>query len=306
MMEHVNIDCMNYLNTLGDRSIDMMIIDPPYYKVVKDAWDHQWNTEDEYYTWCKQWLNELGRVAKYSCSLWLFGYPKHLFHLLPHIESRGFNFKQQIVIDKGMRSAAGRTKATQRMYPRTTESVFYFHYDARSYIANLLKSEQRRIDVSTADINKFLGKPNNGGGVFSALTTNNREKQSYPTKEYWDILSQIMNLPPYHDVVYTFNSQKGLSDVWSDIDFYKERNQRIHNTQKPVELIQRIVNTSSNPGDTVLDIFTGSGTTPFVCKVSDRDFKGCEINPEYYSKAEERLSFGIIPQVAFPPTAPFD
>lgn len=268
----------------------MMIIDPPYYKVVKDDWDNQWDTEQEYYDWCQSWLDQLGRVAKYSCSMWLFGYPKHLFHLLPYIESRGFRFKQQIIIDKGMRAAAGRTKKTQRMYPTTTESIFYFYYEARPYISNLLKSEKERIGVSVAEINAILGKPTRGGGVFSAMTTN-AMKRSYPTKEYWEILSQIMNLPPYSDVVHTFNPQTGLSDVWSDIDFYKERNQRIHPTQKPVDLITRLINTSSNQNDTILDVFTGSGTTPLVCKQLNRKFKGCELDTHYHTKAQERLNF---------------
>lgn len=285
----MNLDCLEYLQTIEDRSIDMMVIDPPYYDVVHEEWDKQWNSISEYHQWCEQWINELRRVSKLSCTLWLFGFPHKVMHLLPYIEKAGYRFKQQIVISKGIRSVAGKTKSTNRMFPTTTECIYYFVYDSKQYIADLLKSEKERHGLSVAEINAILGKPNNGGGVFSALTSNNKERQSYPKKEYWDILSQFMELPKYTDVVHTFNSQYGLTDVWDDIDFYRDRGKRIHPTQKPLSLIERLILTSSNPGDNVLDIFSGSGTTGVACKLHGREFLGCEINPEYYQASQERI-----------------
>ena len=61
-----NKDCIEFLQSLPDRSIDLMCIDPPYYKVVDDEWDKQWFTSDNYYEWCEKWINELGRVAKWN------------------------------------------------------------------------------------------------------------------------------------------------------------------------------------------------------------------------------------------------
>lgn len=289
-MRYMNADCLEYLHTLDDRSVDMMVIDPPYYNVVKDKWDKQWKTIDEYHDWCKLWIDELRRVAKYSCSMWIFGFPCKLMHLLPYIESRGFKLKQQIVISKGMRAVAGKTKATNRMFPTTTECAYYFHYDSGDYIANLLKEQKDKQGLSVGEINKILGKPNDGGGVFSAFTTNNKERRSLPKEEYWETLSQIMVLPAYHDIVPTHNSQAGLTDVWDDIDFYRDRGKRIHPTQKPLSLIERIILTSSNPGDNVLDIFSGSGTTGVACKLNNRKFMGCEIDPTYYNLSQQRIN----------------
>ena len=64
---------------------------------------------------------------------------------------------------------------------------------------------------------------------------------------------------------------------------------RFHPTQKPLALIQSLVLKHSNAGETVLDCFSGSGTTAAVCGITGRDFIGCEINEEYYAKSLERL-----------------
>ena len=64
---------------------------------------------------------------------------------------------------------------------------------------------------------------------------------------------------------------------------------KIHPTQKPEELIERLVLASSNEGDLVLDPFSGSGTTAVVCKKNNRNFIGFELNKEYYDKAVERI-----------------
>ena len=99
-----------------------------------------------------------------------------------------------------------------------------------------------------------------------------------------------MNLPKYEDLVYTFNIQTGLTDVWDDINFYDRKVQKFHSTQKPISLIERIIKTSSNPNQTVLDIFGGSGSTGVACKLHDREFIGCEIDKTYYQKSLDRIN----------------
>ena len=64
---------------------------------------------------------------------------------------------------------------------------------------------------------------------------------------------------------------------------------RFHPTQKPVDLIKDLVEKHSNVGDLVIDCFSGSGTTAVACLHTNRNFKGCEINPEYHSKSVARL-----------------
>lgn len=64
---------------------------------------------------------------------------------------------------------------------------------------------------------------------------------------------------------------------------------RFHPTQKPVELIKDLILKHSNEGDTVLDCFSGSGTTAVASVLTGRDFVGCEISKEYYTKSLKRL-----------------
>lgn len=78
----------------------------------------------------------------------------------------------------------------------------------------------------------------------------------------------------------------GLTDVWDDIDFYKEK--RIHPTQKPIDLIDRLIFLSSNEQDRVLDLFSGSGTTLVSCEKNNRIATSIEFNEEYYRRIINR------------------
>jgi len=87
------------------------------------------------------------------------------------------------------------------------------------------------------------------------------------------------------------NAYRALSNVWTDIPplvpWSKERVN--HPTQKPLFLINRIIQIYSNPGDMVLDPFLGSGTTAISCQSLNRNCIGFEINPEYLKMAESRI-----------------
>jgi len=87
---------------------------------------------------------------------------------------------------------------------------------------------------------------------------------------------------------------KNPGDVWGDIKqlTYKSKellSKDLHTIQKPIKLIERIVEASSNEGDLVLDPFAGTGTTFVVCKKLKRNFIGFEINPELVTICNKRL-----------------
>ena len=63
----------------------------------------------------------------------------------------------------------------------------------------------------------------------------------------------------------------------------------IHPTQKPVKLLEYLIKTYSNEGDTVLDFTMGSGSTGVACMNTNRKFIGIELEEEYYQIAKERL-----------------
>lgn len=70
-----------------------------------------------------------------------------------------------------------------------------------------------------------------------------------------------------------------------------------HPTVKPLDFTERLIRNSSNPGDTVLDCFMGSGTTGVACRKLNRKFIGIEINPTYFDTAKARIDNYDKPQM---------
>ena len=100
------------------------------------------------------------------------------------------------------------------------------------------------------------------------------------------------------DGSFWYNSEykgKIISDVWTGINNINSKGKEWveYDTQKPKELLMRIVKASSNIGDTVADFFLGSGTTAVVCKELNRKFIGCDINPKAIQITNERLQTSL-------------
>jgi modification methylase len=98
-----------------------------------------------------------------------------------------------------------------------------------------------------------------------------------------------------HHAMKEFNAGKQMrSDWWlfphiSKAERLKVDGKKAHSTQKPEDLLYRIILSSTNPGDLVLDPFFGSGTTGAVAKKLHRRWIGIEKNPEYVEIAEARI-----------------
>ena len=109
-----------------------------------------------------------------------------------------------------------------------------------------------------------------------------------PTKEIWDKFSDVFQLKiDYCKISQTFNPIKGLTDVWTDINFYEE--DRIHPTQKPLKLIKRLIQASSNEGDLIIDPFLGSSSSVIGSIDMGREIHGCEKDKEYFDKSIKRI-----------------
>lgn len=63
----------------------------------------------------------------------------------------------------------------------------------------------------------------------------------------------------------------------------------LHPTQKPLSLLEYLVKTYTNEGDTVLDFTMGSGTTGVACKNLNRNFIGIELDKQYFDIAKGRI-----------------
>ena len=286
-----NEDCINGMTAIiPDESIDLIIADPPYFKVVGEKWDYMWRTEEDYLNWSKKWITEASRVLRKGGSFYLFGYFRMLSRLLPLLEDVGLELRQQIVLNKGMQAVSGRATKNYKMFPNVTESILFLYKDSKPFVKEFLKKRQKELGYTAKYINEELGVKSNGGGMWSIYTGKNVCKQ-LPTEELWDKLQKILKFDiPYSKICQTFNAQMGVTDVWGDIKFYGEKH-RFHPTQKPLDLITRLVLASSNEGDIVLDPFMGSGTTAVACRNNNRKFVGFEVDEIYYSQSIERLMY---------------
>jgi site-specific DNA-methyltransferase (adenine-specific) len=63
----------------------------------------------------------------------------------------------------------------------------------------------------------------------------------------------------------------------------------LHPTQKPVALLEYLIKTYTNEGETVLDFTMGSGSTGVACVNTGRNFIGCELDKGYFDIAEKRI-----------------
>lgn len=279
-------DCINKLKLYKENYFDLIIADPPYWKVVNQKWDYQWRTEEDYILWSIKWLKEAYRVLRLGGTFYLFGYFRILALLIPHLQSIGFELRQQIIVNKGIKAIAGRATKNYKMFPNTTESILFLTKDNKPFVKNFLKQRQKDKGISSREINEFLGVKSNGGGMWSIYTGKNVCKQ-FPTKELWDKLEKVLSFHiAYNTISQTYNPQMGLTDVWNDIDFYKE--QRYHPTQKPLQLIERLILASSNENDLVLDPFGGSGSTLIASEIHKRKATIIEIDRKYIQQIYAR------------------
>ena len=281
-------DCTEKLQEFSSNFFDLVIADPPYWKVIGEKWDYTWRTEEDYIDWCIKWFREVYRTLRYGGTFYLFGYFRILALLVSRLLETGFDLRQQIIINKGMKAVAGRATKKYRIFPNVTESILFLTKKNITFSRDFLKSRQKALNLSSRYINEALGVKSNGGGMWSIYTGENICEQ-FPTRELWEKLQEILKFDlPYWKIAQTFNPEMGITDVWDDIDFYGEK--RYHPTQKPLKLIERLINASSNEGDNVLDPFAGSGTTYIACKRLNRTPYVVEIDEGYVEKMKQRIA----------------
>lgn len=282
-----NADCIEKMQTFEENSVDLVVADPPYWKVVGEKWDYKWKTEKDYVEWSLKWIKEVSRILRIGGTFYCFGYFRTLALLVPHLEDMGLELRQQIILDKGMRAVSGRATKKYKLFPNVTESILFIIKDNKQFVKPFLKEHQKVKGLTAKQINEALGVKSNGGGMWSIYTGKNVCEQ-FPTEELWNKLSYILDFKmPYNKVAQTFNPQLGYTDVWTDIDFYKEKH--LHPTQKPLKLIRRLIEASSNEGDIVLDPFSGAGSTQLSSIQLNRHYIGIELDEGYYKISLKRI-----------------
>lgn len=91
-----------------------------------------------------------------------------------------------------------------------------------------------------------------------------------------------------YDIMKKLNGGKQMRSMWTKGK--TAGGKRIHPTQKPEWLLERVISATSNPDSIVFDPFLGSGTTAVVAKKYGRQYLGAELDHDYFKKAVERIN----------------
>ncbi len=247
-------DCREKLTMFGDNTFQAIIADPPYFQVLlEEDWDNQWQTEEDYLDWTEDWIKKSARLLKDNGLFFIFGQLGKREHLWLHVCSlatRKMQFHDMLIWDR----AVGYNERYDSFTP-CYEMILVLRKskDAKPYF----DKDAVRLSYDDETINQYL-KDKRYKDLDARKT--HLEKGKYATN--------ILRVP----------SLKGSS---------KEKVG--HPSQKPIKLIEMLVQSATREGDFVLDPFLGSGTTALACQNLNRNFAGIEIEQKYIEIAESRL-----------------
>ncbi len=104
------------------------------------------------------------------------------------------------------------------------------------------------------------------------------------------MLNQSHHLGPNNKLISNSEYTQKFTNYPIELINFNIEYDTIHETQKPVKLIEYLIKTYSNEEDTILDNTMGSGTTGIGCINTNRKFIGIELNELYYKLSKQRIS----------------
>ncbi len=246
-------DALQQLKKLPAGTAQAIIADPPYFNVLtKQDWDTQWKATGEYLDWAKAWTAECLRVLRDDGLCFIFGQLGKREHVFLHLMSELAKRHQfhDLLI---WDRAVGYNERRDSFTP------------AYEMVLVLRKGD----------------KPKFNKGAVREPYSSDKIQAYLRDKRYKDRDARMKHLlaGKYATNLLRVPSLKGSS---------KEKCG--HPSQKPVELIAKLVACSTDAGDLVLDPFIGSGTTAVVAQSLGRHWLGIEVNPLYVRLAEQRIS----------------
>ena len=292
------IDVLEGLKQIETASQDLIIADPPYYKAINEKWDKQWKTEQEYLDWCKLWFDECVRTLKPTGSFYCYGNFDILSKQKVLIFDKQLNFRQNITLDKGLKSIAGRTSDKLRMFPTASEYlIFYVNQDNDLVLLHqrdYLNEQWKQSGLTIKQIKEMCGFTGNQPYNWFAPNNNGNATWQLPKKEHYEVLQKtgFWQIPydelrtEFDNKRFTFNLPYATTDVWN---FTPDKVRYGHPTQKPQDICQRIIKASSNENDKVLIPFAGSGSEIVACKELKRNWTAFEIEDSYIEIINKRL-----------------
>ncbi len=263
-------DCLDILPTFEDNSIDLIYLDPPFFtnKIQKlktrdgkkeFSYSDIWQSHEEYSKFLFDRLIELKRVLKKSGSIFIHC-DRNATHIIRTLLDNIFgekNFQSEIIwyYKRWSNSKKGLLPSHQTIYFYSKTKNFKFNkiYTDYSETTNIDQILQKRVRDKNGKTTYAKDKDGN--------ILNSDEKKGVP-----------------------------LSDVWEIPYLNPKAKERVgYPTQKPILLLERIIDIASNEGDIILDPFCGSGTTLVAGKLKNRKVIGIDISNEAIEITKTRL-----------------
>jgi site-specific DNA-methyltransferase (adenine-specific) len=244
-------DSIEWLQSLSDESVDLIFADPPY-NIKKAEWD-TFESQHAYLSWSVKWIKEASRVLKPTGTLYVCGFSEILADIrMP--ASKCFEGCRWIVWNYKNKANLGKD------WGRSHESILHFR-KSRKFTLNI---DDIRIPYGIHTL-KYPDHP---------FAETSQYANGIKTNPLWK--PNPKGAKP-QDVIEIPTISNGMMEKTP------------HPTQKPEELLRKILFASSNKGDLVIDPFLGSGTTAVVSEQLQRNWKGCDNSLEYLKWAVNRI-----------------
>ena len=238
-----NKDCIEFLKTLSDNSVDHVNCDPPYNIGYDggDGWD-TFPTEEAYLEWCREWITECARVLKPEGMMCIWGTQKT--DLFFRLKLEVLNHIPDMVSQSAIHWSYNWGGRPRNNFAHKFETAWCYS-----------KGDKFYFDRTNVEIERKMKRNVRTGEEYTNGTI--------PTTIWEGNLATVSK---------------------------EAQESKFHPTVKPQFILQRMIYAYTREGDTVLDAFSGSGSTAIAALKTGRQFVGCEVNCEYYEKSLERIS----------------
>lgn len=298
-------DAVELLKRIPDNSISLILTDPPYHttkkKNIKN--DTAFASDDDFIAWLRLLAVEWKRVLRPNGSIYLFCSSK-MSARIEVLFQEEFNVLSHVVWSKpnepGFDGWKGKMKKESlRQWYAHSERIIFAEpaFDGnlhRSWFGHVLRETRNKCGLSGHQLTEIIGaygKVNHGGAVSNWEAGRNvpsREQYQKMCKAFLDT-GKVDSMPTYEDIIRPFevNSKMEFTDVW---DFYSVRPYKgKHPAEKPLNMLEHCINSSSYEGDIVLDCFAGSGSTAIACLENNRKSISIELDPKWIKAIANRL-----------------
>lgn len=319
-------DCLEIMKDIPDKSINLVLIDPPY-NIKKAKWD-KWKTVNEYVEFMGKVFLEIQRILKDNGSFYFFHNDfLQIVELQNYInKNTDFVFKQFIVWNKRFDEAKNKgfldgfcEVGNLRNYQQMAEYCLYYTFQDETGLTTVMldtnnfstlrkyfKELQEYLGLNKKQIIEKIGQK--ADHCFRWKSS----QWDLPTKETYQELIDVFQIDKwagfrkYESLRQEYKSLRqeyeGLIDGFESKRYtfnnlkhhhsvmnYEIAPKQGHITPKPVPLLEYIIKTSSNENDIVLDCFMGSGSTGVACINTNRNFIGIELDDNYFEIAKKRI-----------------